>query len=218
MKIHLLLLLVGEFLSLLFGIALIIVGGMDIDDDLYGTILGFVGIFNGFALVACFATYALMLVKKSVFPTVLLGYSCGLSLICLQSIFVWSAMQQNLFENYTETIFQMDAANANKLAECTDMCTDFRVGKTDFFTVLVDDNTQDTTLEEAGAVLSVLGLLAQVMIIASSFIMLRAQQEETIQGGGLGSAGSPTSAQSEGYTAAPSGDRERSLLANLEDE
>ena len=178
MKVHLLGLLVGELLSLLLGVALFGIGIADIVNDNYGVILGFVGIFNGVAMMVCFSLYAYMLKKQLMFPKVLIGFSAGLAVVCLQSLFVWSGFQTTLFANYTEKIFELDAAAAGETSQCYAFCTDFKSGSFDLMDTILADTTQDFDLEQAGAIISILALLAQVVVVACCFIMMSAEAKE----------------------------------------
>ena len=217
---HLVGLLVGEILSVLLGFTEIILGIVDITNDSYGLVLGFVGIFNGLALIACFLLYVVMLRKKMVFPKILIGFSIGLSVICLQSLFVWAGFQTKLFENYTQKVFELDASMAGQLSQCQGYCVDYKTGSVDLMDYLLTSTTQDYGLERAGAAISVVALIVQILIIACSFLLWQAQQM------GVGGPGAPTAKaatdgfdESEGldtYAPAPeNSSNDRSLLANF---
>lgn len=212
MQAHLMMLVVAEVLSAVLGITLMAIGIADMIDDSYGLVLGFVGLFNGLALLVCFCVYAFMLRKKMVFPKVLIGFSMGLAVICLQSVFVWAGFQTTLFENYTEKIFELDASLAEKTSGCMDICVDFRSGSFSLIDTLLGDNTQDYGLEKAGAGVSVVALIAQVVIVAAAFLMMRAQEEDA---SGSTKATVEGLDESSGYAPAPSDGNDRNLLANF---
>lgn len=210
MKAHLVALLVGELLSVVFGVALFGVGLADITNDTYGLILAFVGIFNGLALIACFVTYAIMLRKKRLFPRIIIGYSVGLCVVCLQSMFVWAGFQTKLFENYTEHIFQLAVAGGEQIQTCSSRCLDFKSGSTDLFETLLAANTQDYELEKAGAAICVLAMISQAVVIVAAFTELQS------------TAGSEEDSETDfsiddaaGYAPAPDGDTGKALSANL---
>ena len=224
MQLHLVALLVGELLSLCVGIALLAIGFADMENDDYGLVLGFVGVFNGLALIACFAMYAIMLAKKQVFPKVVIGYSIGLCIICLQSIFVWSGFQTSLFANYTSKIFDIDKAVGKQLAECTttSLCLDFQSGSFSLIDTLIADGEkeQDYSLEKAGAAVAITALLIQAIVIASAFVLLRKHAQSNLAGLNVSERESPTNLSApdptnNGYSPAPDRGPDKTLLANL---
>ncbi len=215
MHARLVTLLAAEVASAVLGLTLLGIGIADVVDDSYGLVLGFVGIFNGIALLACFAVYVHMVRKKMVFPKVLIGFSVGLSVVCLQSMFVWAGFQTTLFENYTEKIFELDKSLALKVSTCAGYCVDFKSGSFDLMNYVLEGATQDHSLERAGTAISVLAMLAQAVICATSLLILQAQKQGEASSN-LGGDDGADGGMQDAYTPAPAVDREQSLLANLE--
>jgi hypothetical protein len=216
MHAHLVTLLAAQVVSAVLGLVLLGIGIADVADDTYGLVLGFVGIFNGIALLACFVVYVFMVRKQMVFPKVLIGFSAGLSIVCLQSMFVWAGFQTTLFENYTQKIFELDKALALKVSTCQGYCVDFKSGSFDLMDTVLAGATQDHSLEKAGTAISVLAFLAQVVIGIASFLILQAQKQGAASSNALGGDEGADRGSLDAYTPAPAADRERSLLANLE--
>lgn len=163
----------AQFASLIFGITIFCLGCADISFDTYGLILGFVGIFSGLSLIAIFVFYALMLSQKQFFPEVLQGLSIGGIILCLQSFFIWAGFESELFENYTQVIFELDVQAGKQISSCDNsVCTE-----SSLFDLLLDSITQDYTLEKYGAALTFFALLAQVTILALSFSMVKNSED-----------------------------------------